>query len=51
MFKLVTIPERKNSCYLKNTVDGEDFIQDPKGNEKAGVKIEANFHIIAKVAH
>ena len=31
------------------TIDGEDFIQDPKG--MAGVKIEANFHIItAKVA-
>lgn len=51
MFKLVTIPGEEVIHVIPQeyTVDGEDFIQDPKG--MAGVKIEANFHIItAKVA-
>lgn len=51
MFKLVTIhgEEVIHVIPQEYTVDGEDFIQDPKG--MAGVKIEANFHIItAKVA-
>ena len=51
MFKLVTMPG-ENVIHVipqEYTVDGEDFIQDPKG--MAGVKIEANFHIItAKMA-
>lgn len=51
MFKLVTIhgEEVIHVIPQEYTVDGEDCIQDPKG--MAGVKIEANFHIItAKVA-
>ena len=51
MFKLVTIPGEEVIHVIPQeyTVDGEDCIQDPKG--MAGVKIEANFHIItAKVA-
>ena len=46
MFKLVTIPGEEVIHVIPQeyTVDGEDFIQDPKG--MAGVKIEANFHII-----
>ena len=46
MFKLVTIPgdEIIHVVPQEYTVDGEDFIQDPKG--MAGVKIEANFHVI-----
>ncbi len=51
MFKLVTIPGEEVIHVIPQeyTVDGEDSIQDPKG--MAGVKIEANFHIItAKVA-
>ena len=51
MFKLVTIPGEEVIHVIPQeyTIDGEDFIQDPKG--MAGVKIEANFHIItAKVA-
>ena len=51
MFKLITIPGEEVIHVIPQeyTVDGEDFIQDPKG--MAGVKIEANFHIItAKVA-
>ena len=51
MFKLVTIPGEEVIHVIPQeyTVDGEDFIQDPKG--MAGVKIEANFHIITgKVA-
>ena len=51
MFKLVTIPGEEVIHVIPQeyTIDGEDFIQDPKG--MAGVKIEANFHIITgKVA-
>ena len=51
MFKLVTIPGEKVIHVIPQeyTVDGEECIQDPKG--MAGVKLEANFHIItAKVA-
>lgn len=51
MFKLITLPDEEVIHVIPQeyTVDGEDFIQDPKG--MAGVKIEANFHIItAKVA-
>ena len=46
MFKLVTIPGEEVIHVIPQeyTIDGEDFIQDPKG--MAGVKIEANFHII-----
>ena len=46
MFKLVTIPGEEVIHVIPQeyTVDGEDFIQDPKG--MAGVHIEANFHII-----
>ena len=51
MFKLVTYPGEEVIHVIPQeyTVDGEDLIQDPKG--MAGVKIEANFHIItAKMA-
>ena len=51
MFKLVTIPGEEVIHVIPQeyTIDGEDSIRDPKG--MAGVKIEANFHIItAKVA-
>jgi cell division protein FtsA len=46
MFKLVTLAGEEVIHVIPQeyTVDGEDFIQDPKG--MAGVKIEANFHII-----
>ena len=51
MYKLVTFPDEEVIHVIPQeyTVDGEDFIQDPKG--MAGVNIEADFHIItAKVA-
>ena len=46
MFKLITIPGEEviHVFPQEYTVDGEDGIQDPKG--MAGVKLEANFHII-----
>ena len=46
MFKLITIPGEEVIHVIPQeyTVDGEDGIQDPKG--MAGVKIEANFHVI-----
>ena len=46
MFKLITIPGEEviHVFAQEYTVDGEDGIQDPKG--MAGVKLEANFHII-----
>ena len=46
MFKLITIPGEKVIHVIPQeyTVDGEDGIQDPKG--MAGVKLEANFHVI-----
>ena len=46
MFKLITIPGEEVIHVIPQeyTVDGEDGIQDPKG--MAGVKLEANFHVI-----
>ena len=46
MFKLITIPGEEIIHVIPQeyTVDGEDGIQDPKG--MAGVKLEANFHVI-----
>ena len=46
MFKLITIPGEKviHVVPQEYTVDGEDGIYDPKG--MAGVKLEANFHVI-----
>ena len=46
MFKLVTVPGEEVIHVIPQeyTVDGEDGIQDPKG--MAGVKLEANFHVI-----
>lgn len=46
MFKLITIPGEQVIHVIPQeyTVDGEDGIQDPKG--MAGVKLEANFHVI-----
>jgi len=46
MFKLITIPGEEVIHVIPQeyTVDGEDSIQDPKG--MAGVKLEANFHVI-----
>ena len=45
-FKLITIPGEEVIHVIPQeyTVDGEDSIQDPKG--MAGVKLEANFHVI-----
>jgi cell division protein FtsA len=51
MFKLVTVPGEEVIHVIPQeyTVDGEDGIQNPKG--MAGIKLEANFHIItAQVA-
>tara|TARA_B100002003_G_C14131927_1_gene544374 strand:- start:1056 stop:2324 length:1269 start_codon:yes stop_codon:yes gene_type:complete len=51
MFKIVTIPGEEVIHVIPQeyTVDGEDGIQNPKG--MAGIKLEANFHIItAQVA-
>jgi cell division protein FtsA len=46
MFKLITIPGEEIIHVIPQdyTVDGEDGIEDPVG--MAGVKIEANFHVI-----
>ena len=46
MFKLITIPGEEVIHVIPQeyTVDGEDGIPDPKG--MAGVKLEANFHVI-----
>ena len=46
MFKLITIPGEEVIHVIPQeyTVDGEDGIEDPIG--MAGVKIEANFHVI-----
>tara|TARA_Y100001933_G_scaffold82467_1_gene83890 strand:+ start:2301 stop:3608 length:1308 start_codon:yes stop_codon:yes gene_type:complete len=46
MFKLVTIPGEEVIHVIPQeyTVDGEDSIHDPRG--MAGVKLEANFHVI-----
>ena len=46
MFKLVTVPGEEVIHVIPQeyTVDGEDGIQNPKG--MAGIKLEANFHII-----
>jgi cell division protein FtsA len=46
MFKLITIPGEEIIHVIPQdyTVDGEDGIEDPIG--MAGVKIEANFHVI-----
>ena len=46
MFKLITIPGEEVIHVIPQeyTVDGIDGIQDPKG--MAGVKLEANFHVI-----
>ena len=46
MFKLITIPGEEVIHVIPQeyTVDGEDGIHDPKG--MAGVKLEANFHVI-----
>jgi cell division protein FtsA len=46
MFKLITIPGEEVIHVIPQeyTVDGEDGIQDPRG--MAGVKLEANFHVI-----
>ena len=46
MFKLITIQGEEVIHVIPQeyTVDGEDGIQDPKG--MAGVKLEANFHVI-----
>tara|TARA_B100001758_G_scaffold247950_1_gene268953 strand:- start:19129 stop:20433 length:1305 start_codon:yes stop_codon:yes gene_type:complete len=46
MFKLITIPGEEVIHVIPQeyTVDGEDGIEDPKG--MAGVKLEANFHVI-----
>ena len=46
MFKLITIPGEKVIHVIPQeyTVDGEDSIHDPRG--MAGVKVEANFHVI-----
>jgi len=46
MFKLITIPGEEVIHVIPQeyTVDGEDGIQDPVG--MAGVKLEANFHVI-----
>ncbi len=46
MFKLITIPGEEVIHVIPQeyTVDGEDGIQDPIG--MAGVKLEANFHVI-----
>ena len=46
MFKLITIPGEKVIHVIPQeyTVDGEDGIDDPVG--MAGVKLEANFHVI-----
>ncbi|MEE2954335.1 MAG: cell division protein FtsA [Bacteroidota bacterium] len=46
MFKLITIPGEEVIHVIPQeyTVDAEDSIQDPKG--MAGVKLEANFHVI-----
>ena len=46
MFQLITIPGEEviHVFPQEYTVDGEDGIQDPKG--MAGVKLEANFHVI-----
>jgi cell division protein FtsA len=46
MFKLITIPGEEIIHVIPQeyTVDGEDSIEDPIG--MAGVKLEANFHVI-----
>ena len=46
MFKLITIPGEEVIHVIPQeyTVDGEDSIHDPRG--MAGVKLEANFHVI-----
>ena len=46
MFKLITIPGEEIIHVIPQdyTVDGEDGIEDPVG--MAGVKLEANFHVI-----
>ena len=46
MFKLITIPGEEVIHVIPQeyTVDGEDSINDPRG--MAGVKLEANFHVI-----
>ena len=46
MFKLITFPGEEVIHVIPQeyTVDGEDGIQDPRG--MAGVKLEANFHVI-----
>ncbi len=46
MFKLITIPGEEVIHVIPQeyTVDGEDGIDDPRG--MAGVKLEANFHVI-----
>ena len=46
MFKLITIPGEEVIHVIPQeyTVDGEDGIEDPIG--MAGVKLEANFHVI-----
>ena len=46
MFKLITIPGEEVIHVIPQeyTVDGEDGIDDPVG--MAGVKLEANFHVI-----
>ena len=46
MFKLITIPGEEVIHVIPQeyTVDGEDGIEDPRG--MAGVKLEANFHVI-----
>ena len=46
MFKLITIPGEEVIHVIPQeyTVDGEDGIEDPVG--MAGVKLEANFHVI-----
>tara|TARA_B100000902_G_C27315907_1_gene921267 strand:- start:1901 stop:3175 length:1275 start_codon:yes stop_codon:yes gene_type:complete len=46
MFKLITIPGEEVIHVIPQeyTVDNEDGIQDPRG--MAGVKLEANFHVI-----
>ena len=51
MYKLVTMPGEEVIHVIPQeyTIDGEDEILDPKG--MAGVRIEANFHVItAKIA-